>query len=139
MKKMMMIASLLFAFLIASAYSEQSDIVVIGGSDLPKMGDETIAKIYTGKIISVNGISVKPVNIRSGAEMRNRFLQIFLNQNDEDYIAYWAVRRYIGRGTPPKELDNSADVIRFVQSTPGAIGYIETGELKPDMNVVSSR
>lgn len=139
MKRTMIIVSLLFALLITPAQSEQSDIVIIGSPDLPKMDVETIAKIYTGKIISVNGISVKPLNMKSGTAIRNRFLQIFLNQNDEDYIAYWAVRRYIGRGTPPKESDSSADVIRFVQSTPGAIGYIDAAELRADMNVVSSR
>jgi ABC-type phosphate transport system substrate-binding protein len=121
------------------AQSEQSDIVVIGSPDVPKMSAETIAKIYTGKIISVNGISVKPVNSKSGTAIRNHFLQSFLNQDDEAYIAYWAVRRYIGKGTPPKELDSSADVIQFVQSTPGAIGYIEASDLGSDMNVVSSR
>ncbi len=139
MKKMMMTVSLLFAFLITSVQSEQPDIVLIGSPNLPKMSAEMIAKVYTGRIISVNGISVKPVNTKSGTTIRNRFLQIFLNQDDENYIAYWAVRRYIGRGTPPHELDSSADVVQFVLSTPGAIGYIDVAELSPDMNVVSSR
>ena len=139
MNRVMLIVLLLSAFLIASAYSEESEIVVIGSPDLPKTDAATIARIYTGKIIAISGISVKPVNIRSGSEIRNRFLQIFLNQDDEAYIAYWAVRRYIGRGTPPAEMDSSDDVIRFVQSTPGAIGYIEAQELKPEMNVLSSR
>jgi hypothetical protein len=138
MKQIMIIVSLLFALLVPTAQSEQPDVVLIGNPDVPKMDADTIAKVYTGKVISVSGVSVKPVNIRSGAAVRNRFLQIFLNQDDEKYIAYWTVRRYIGKGIPPKELDSSADVIRFVQSTSGAVGYIETAELKPEMNVVSS-
>lgn len=139
MKKIIIIFLLPFALLITSAQSEQSGIVLIGNPDLPKINAETIAKIYTGKVISVSGIPVKPVNSKSGTTIRNRFLQMFLNQDDENYIAYWAVRRYIGRGTPPPELNSSADVVKFVQSTPGAIGYIDVAELKPDMNVVSSR
>ena len=138
MKRMIMIVSLLFAILITPAQSEQPDVVLIGNPDVPKMDAETIARVYTGKMISVSGVSVKPVNTKSGIATRNRFMQIFLNQDDEKYIAYWTVRRYIGKGTPPKELDSSADVIRFVQSTPGGVGYIDTTELKPDMNVVSS-
>jgi hypothetical protein len=134
-----MIVSLLSALLITSAQSEQPDVVLIGNSDVPKMDADTIAKVYTGKMISVSGVSVKPVNMKSGAAARNRFLQIFLNQDDEKYIAYWTVRRYIGKGVPPKEMDSSAEVIRFVQSTPGGVGYIEAAELKPDMKVVSSQ
>ena len=139
MKKIMIIISLLSVLLIAPAQSEQPDIVLIGSPDVPKMDADTIAKVYTGKMISVGGVSVKPVNMKSGMASRSRFLQVFLNQDDEKYIAYWTVRRYIGKGAPPKELDSSADVIRFVQSTPGGVGYIEAAELKPGMNVVSSR
>ncbi len=139
MKKMIMIVSLLFALLTAPAQSEQPDVVLIGNADVPQMDADTIAKVYTGKIISVGGVSVKPVNIKSGAAARSRFLQVFLNQDDEKYIAYWTVRRYIGKGAPPKELDSSAAVIQFVQSTPGGVGYIEAAELKPGMNVLSSR
>lgn len=139
MKRIILIVLLLSALPIASVYAEQSEVVVIGSSDLPTMDAATIAKIYTGKIIAINGISVKPVNIRSGSEIRNRFLHIFLNQDDEAYIAYWAVRRYIGKGAPPKELDSSADVIQYVQSTPGAIGYIEAAELRDNMHVISSQ
>jgi ABC-type phosphate transport system substrate-binding protein len=139
MKKMIIIVSLLFAFLVPAAQSEQPDVVLIGNPDVPKLDTDTVAKIYTGKVISVSGVSVKPVNIKSGVAVRNRFLQTFLNQDDEKYIAYWTVRRYIGKGTPPKDLENSAAVIEFVQSTPGGVGYIEAAEVKSGMNVVSSR
>ena len=139
MKRIITIVSLLFALLVPTAQSEQPDVVLIGSPDVPKMDAETIARVYTGKMISVSGVSVKPVNTKSGIATRNRFMQIFLKQDDEKYIAYWTVRRYIGKGTPPKELDSSADVIRFVQSTPGGVGYIDAAELKPGMNVVSSR
>ncbi|NJL59133.1 MAG: hypothetical protein HC887_05280, partial [Desulfobacteraceae bacterium] len=54
MKKIILVVSLLSALLIASAYSEQSEVVVIGSSDLPKMDAAAIAKIYTGKIIAIN-------------------------------------------------------------------------------------
>jgi hypothetical protein len=138
MKRMIITVSLLFALLVPTAQSEQPDVVLIGNSDVPKMDADTVARVYTGKVISVGGVSVKPVNIKSGAAARSRFLQIFLNQDDEKYIAYWTVRRYIGKGTPPKELDSGADVIRFVESTPGGVGYIDAAELKPGMNMVVS-
>jgi cytochrome c oxidase cbb3-type subunit 3 len=41
-----------------------------------------------------------------------------------------------GQGAPPKELPSSAEVINYVKSTPGAIGYIDEADLRPELNVL---
>lgn len=115
------------------------EIVVIGNSNVPKMDVATIQKVYTGKFISVSGINVTPVGVKPGTVARNRFLHEFLNQDEEKYTAYWTVRRFIGKGAPPTELASAADVISYVQSTPGAVGYVDEAELKPGMNVIARR
>jgi ABC-type phosphate transport system substrate-binding protein len=95
-----------------------------------------LEKVYTGKVIEVNGIAVKPVNATTGSSVRNRFLQVYLNEDEDQYTAYWTVRRYIGKGASPRELTSSADVINFVKSTPGAIGYIDEVDVQPGVNVL---
>jgi hypothetical protein len=129
--RMMTLCAVLLA-LSASA----ADIVVIGNSNVPKMDVLTVQKIYTGKFIAVAGISVMPVAMKTGTQERVRFLKEFLDQDEEKYDAYWTVRRYIGKGTPPVEMDAAAEVIRYVLSTPGGIGYIDAAELRPGLNVV---
>ena len=117
------------------------NIVIIGHQDVPKLDGPTVLKIYTGKVISVTGTNVTPVGLPSGALVRNRFLQEYLGQDDEKYTAFWTVRRYIGKGTPPAELPSAADVIRYVQTTPGALGYVDEADIKPGttVNVISRR
>lgn len=127
------IASLLLIFAFGHA---EAGVVVIGHRNLGKIDTKTMQKIYTGKVIEVGGIKVTPVNITPSA-LRERFLHSFLNQDDEKYTAYWTVRRYIGKGTPPRELDDSKAVVEFVRSTPGAIGYIDENDVSPDLNVIS--
>ena len=124
---------------LAFAQARADEIVVIGNNNVPKMDVATIQKVYTGKFISVSGVNVTPVGAKPGTTARNRFLQEFLNQDEEKYTAYWTVRRYIGKGVPPTELASAADVISYVQSTPGAVGYIDEAELKPGMNVIARR
>ncbi|HET7774782.1 MAG TPA: hypothetical protein VFK74_00275 [Azospira sp.] len=117
--------------------AQASNVVLIGHPGLAsKLDAALVQKIYTGKVIEVGGTPVTVINASSGSPIRQRFLQNYLNQDEEKYAAYWTVRRYIGKGAPPKELANSSDVINFVQNTPGAIGYIEESELKPGMNVL---
>ena len=119
--------------------AKANEIVVIGNANLPKLDEATIQKIYTGKIIALADINVKPVNYKTGSPLRNRFLQAFMNQDEEKYTAYWTVRRYIGKGTPPNELTGTKEVIDYVQSTPGAIGYIEATALTENLNVIGRK
>jgi ABC-type phosphate transport system substrate-binding protein len=84
----------------------------------------------------VDGVPVTAINANAGSDVRIRFLQLFLNQDEDKYIAYWTVRRYIGKGASPREMSKSSDVIRFVTSTPGAIGYIDASELQPGLNIL---
>jgi ABC-type phosphate transport system substrate-binding protein len=127
------------AALLAFTHVDAGEIVVIGNSNVPKIDTETVQKIYTGKYISIAGISVTPVGVKSGTTTRNRFLQEYLNQDEEKYTAYWTVRRYIGKGAPPAELASAAEVISYVQATPGAVGYIDEAELKQGLNVIARR
>jgi ABC-type phosphate transport system substrate-binding protein len=135
MKTTFKVVSLAASLLFTQAHA--GEIVVIGNSNVPKMDSVTIQKVYTGKVISVSGINITPVGVKTGTATRNTFLQGFLNQDEEKYTAYWTVRRYIGKGAPPAELASDADVIKYVQSTPGAVGYIDEADLKPGMNVIA--
>lgn len=137
MKTTIKVASLIVFLMLAHAHADE--IVVIGNGNVPKMDAATIQKIFTGKFISVSGIDVKPVGAKPGTATRNRFLQDFLHQNEEKYTAYWTVRRYIGKGEPPTELPSSSDIINYVQSTPGAIGYINDDDLKSGINVIARK
>ena len=131
------IRTLLLALVSAAGEASASDgVVIIGNANLRQLDANTVARIYTGKVIEVNGVAVTAVNASSGSPVRNRFLQAYLKQDEDKYTAYWTVRRYIGKGASPRELTRSADVINFVNSTPGAIGYIDEGDVEPGINVL---
>lgn len=128
--------SLALLLSLGEAQAANNGVVVIGHPSLSKLDAATVQRIYTGKAVEVGGIAVTAVNASRGSKARTRFLQSYLNQEEEKYTAYWIVRRYIGKGAPPQELPTSADVIKFVQSNPGAIGYIDEADIKPGINVL---
>jgi ABC-type phosphate transport system substrate-binding protein len=132
--------ALLALGLAAGAREASAGVVVIGHSNLVgKLDVATLQRIFTGKVIEVGGVSVTAVNAHSGSPTRSQFLQVFLKQDEDKYTAYWTVRRYIGKGVPPRELATSADIISFVKSTPGAIGYIDESEITSGLNVLLHR
>jgi hypothetical protein len=111
-------------------------VVVIGHPGLRPLDLETVEKIYTGKLIQLGSTYVVAINAEVGSSLRDRFLRVFLKQDEGRYTGYWRVRRSIGQGKPPRELARSIDVINFVNSTPGAIGYINESDLQPGLNVL---
>ncbi|RZI85526.1 MAG: hypothetical protein EOP38_04880 [Rubrivivax sp.] len=111
-------------------------IVVVGNPNVPKLDLATLRRIYTGKAIEVDGVRVMPVNAAAGLPLRQRFLADFLATAENDYIAYWTVRRYIGKGTPPTELRQTAELISYISRTPGAIGYLDEADVPRGMNII---
>ncbi len=130
-------AALLGLTLLLAVPAQADNVVVIGHAQLPKLSAVALRKLYTGRSTEVNGAPVIVVNALPGSPVRSRFLSIYVEQDDERYVAYWTVRRFIGKGVPPRELESGTAIIDFVQKTPGAIGYIDAAELKPGLNVLA--
>ncbi len=120
----------------SQAHAQAGGVVVIGHPALERLDVATVQRIFTGRVIEVAGVTVNPVNVSQGDPVRSRFLATFLNQDEEKYLAYWTVRRYIGKGVPPREFATASEVIRFVQSTPGAIGYVDESSVPAGANVL---
>ena len=136
-KKLFKLLSLALALSSAPVFAD--GIIIIGHQGMPRLDAVTIQKLFTGRMIEVEGQLITAVNASTGSQARNQFLDSFLAQDEEKYTAYWTVRRFIGKGAPPRELQSSADVVNFVQSHPGGIGYIPSSELKPGLNVLSRK
>ena len=111
-------------------------VVVIAHRDVPMLDSDSVNRIFTNRMFKVNGVVVTAVNTNRGDQVRARFLRTFLNRSDDDYTVRMLTLQSTGFGSPPKELPATAQVISFVNSTPGAIGYIDESDVRPGMNVV---
>ena len=99
--------------------------MVVANLDTPVLSEDTLQKIYLGKVIEVEGRAVIPVNLTKGNSLRKAFMDLVMTQDDDKFIAYWTVRRYIGKGTPPREFATVEAQLEFVRTTPGAVGYVD--------------
>lgn len=116
-----------------------AEVVVIGHESLgglTTLDKNLLGRIYSGRVVQVAGISVQPVNMKAGDATRTVFIKETLKQSDDDYIAYWIVRRAIGKGVPPVEMKSAQEMIDFVRSTPGGIGYIDAAQKRPGIKTL---
>jgi len=100
-----------------------AEMVVVANPDTPALNEATLQKVYLGKVVEVSGRPVVPVNLVKGNVLRKEFMEKVVGMDDDKYIAYWTVRRYIGKGSPPREFAIIQEQREFLRTTPGSVGY----------------
>jgi len=134
-----LIGSLLFALGLSgpSAVSAVGSLMVVANVDTPALNEDTLQKVYLGKVVEINGRPIIPVNLTKGNVVRKAFMEQVLTQDDDKFIAYWTVRRYIGKGTPPREFATIEQQLEFLRATPGAVGYVdESADVKQGLRTL---
>jgi ABC-type phosphate transport system substrate-binding protein len=125
MKKAVILA-LACIFAMASAAHAGNIILIankgVGASSLSK-GD--VQLIFLGKKTSWDdGKKITPVVLRSG-RVHDQFLKANLDKSASQFDTFWKQMMFTGKGRPPKSVAGDADVVHFVSSTDGAVGYID--------------
>jgi hypothetical protein len=86
---------------------------------------EFLADAFLKKAIRwPSGDTIQPVDLRADAPARARFTEQVLRRSIAAVRSYWQQRIFTGRGVPPPELESDAAVIQYVQTHPGAVGYV---------------
>lgn len=129
---------LLFMLLawLAMGTVQAQEIVVFAHHGMPKSDAVTLKRLYTGRVVSIGQQAARPLNLVPGHPVRIAFLDKLLGQDEREYAAYWLVRRYVGKGAPPTEFATVDELIVFVVSTPGAVGYAPASQLPADSNII---
>lgn len=81
---------------------------------------------------------VRAVMIGPGTPERAALLQIALDmRREQDYQAHFLRAKFTEQALEqPRELQSSADVLRFVSNVPGALAYVPASEVDPAVKVV---
>lgn len=130
---------LLFVLSGEIALAADDPVVVIAHRSVPKVDLSSLQRLYTGRVVSISQQSAVPVSLPPGHPVRDRFLEAIMGQNEEQYTGYWLVRRYVGKGAPPQEMATVEELVQYVTSTPGAVGYVPLSKVPPGGNVIFRR
>ncbi|MBN8503548.1 MAG: hypothetical protein J0L58_03665 [Burkholderiales bacterium] len=119
----------------------QAQVVVIvnPSSSTSTLNADQVANIYLGKSNSMpGGGSAVPANLPETSPTRDAFFSKVTGKQSAQVKAIWSRLVFSGKAAPPKEFASTAEVKKFVSSTPDAIGYIEKSAADSSVKVVLS-
>jgi hypothetical protein len=105
---------------------------VIAHTDLA-IRPEDVRDIFLGEKQLERGVRLVPID--NGAAQQE-FLAKVLQTDAQKYYARWARKSFREGITAPASKGTDAEVIAFVKSTPGAVGYVSRSY--PGVKVISS-
>lgn len=73
-----------------------------------------------------NGVPIEPVDLSGEPEVREAFSGAIHGRSTANIRSFWNQEVFSGRAVPPLELATSRDVLEYVRSHPGAIGYVSS-------------
>jgi len=118
-----------------------ADVVAIVSARSPAtaLSKSQITDIFLGKSSRYpDGTLAVPVNQAEGSPARDEFYLTFAGKSSAQLKAYWSKIIFTGRGQPPREVANGAEVRKMIAENPGTIGYIDQGLVDQSVRVLTS-
>ncbi len=109
-----------------SSTSAASELLIITakGSSEPHLNKKKIANIFLREqLINQQGERWIPVNLSIHHPLREAFSETLFNQLPNQMDNFWNIKYFNGI-SPPYVVKSQEAMLRFVASTPNAIGYI---------------
>jgi len=122
-----LLVALLPAVAAALDGSTADSFTVVVNENVPvsRLSKTDLARIFLKKQVEwSNGESVVPVDQSTISMVRARFTEFVHEKKMSAITNYWQKQIFTGRGVPPPIRGTDQEVIEFVRSTPGAIGYV---------------
>jgi ABC-type phosphate transport system substrate-binding protein len=98
-------------------------IVSANGAPAAGLSLDELGQIYRRRQQFMGSARAQPINLPAQHPLRRFFSQQVLHKTPEDLEDYWR-DQYFNGVSPPFVLASEEAMIRFVASTPGAVGYV---------------
>jgi ABC-type phosphate transport system substrate-binding protein len=132
-------ALILGAIAPVTSAAQGSFVVVVNAtnpaSNIPK---SELAALFTKKMMEwEDGSPVYPVDLPDDDPTREAFTLAIHGKSPRAIRAYWQQQIFAGRQVPPPERNSDEQVLAYVRTTQGAVGYVRaTARLGPGVKVV---
>ena|ERR1700741_444185 len=141
MKHRNRIAIALFAgtMMMTGAVQAASAKVIVNNSvSITSLSKKAASDLFLKKTTKwSDGTAVLPVDLVDTSSTRESLSKSVHGKTTAAVKSYWNQQIFSGRDVPPVEKKSDAEVLAFVRSTPGAIGYVSEAASTEGVRVVT--
>jgi len=123
----------LVALLVAPLHAADVQVIANPDVNVAALSANDLKDIFLGSKTAIGGAAVEPV-LRMSGPTHEAFLQAYIGKSDSALRNHFKTLVFTGKGTQPKAFSTDAEVLKYVLSTKGAIGYVsasaDTGSAK---------
>ena len=131
---------LVMLLLIGSLFSQTNmsfKIIVNNDNPVSQLTKDNVSKLLLKKTTKWDdGQKVEPVDLKADSNVRMSLSKTVHGKSVSAVKAYWQKKIFSGKGIPPAEKKNDADVIAYVKTKPGAIGYVSANANTSGVKVI---
>jgi hypothetical protein len=135
-----LLLSCLISWLLALSVGQaRAELVVVVNvrSGVAAMTRNEVVNIFFGRSRQFfNGLEAQPVDMLDSHPDRARFYNALLGKDLSEVNAYWSRQVFSGRAQPPVKVGSSDEVIKWLVTHPGGIGFIDVSRADARVRVV---
>ncbi len=129
----------IFWLLVQPAAEVCAELVVVVNArcGVAAMTRNEVINVYFGRNRQYfNGVEAQPVDLSDNHPDRARFYSLLVGKDLSEINAYWSRQVFSGRMQPPAKVSASEEVLRWVVSHPGGMGFVDLAKADARVRVV---
>jgi len=112
--------------------------VIVNLTNNDTLDKSQIKKIFLGKLKRFpSGSQTVAITQKASSKTRTEFDKKVLKKSASQLKAYWSKLLFTGKGQPPKEVLNDAEMLELVASNPNMIGFIDASSVSDTVKVIA--
>lgn len=135
-----LLPSLLIIFgVVVAPLAAQAELAVVVNAQcgVAAMSRNEVINLFFGRNRQFfNGVEAYPVDLVDNHPDRSRFYQQLVGKNLSEVNTFWARQVFSGRMQPPVKVSTPEEVLRWVVSHQGGIGFIDLSKADARVRVV---
>lgn len=119
-------------------FTVAADLVMIGNRSVPvsELSASDIQNIYLGKKkVWGNGMKIELAVLGSGP-VTDKFLKDYVKKNSNTFDTHWKKQLFTGVGKPPVKFEKEKDLVEYVSSNKGAMGYVSSQSVSENVKII---
>jgi len=130
-------AAMLWLCLATPVAWAQLAVIVNPQSGVEQLSKSEVINIFLGNHRELpGGLIAKPVDMPTGTVEKTLFYRLLVNKDLDQMAAYWSRLVFAGSTSPPLQTARTADVLQYVATNRGGIGYVDRNAVDARVRVV---